>query len=808
MSFDFSREWPFFPDDEKLRVFEPRANVAILIGHTQVEIGGQRQADAPLAVLLPHLPATIDRGTIAAIGTIATLRDGVERVVQNLLTNPHITVVFLCGEDSPVFTPLEGFACLYRHGVDDGMHVIPGAATSARAIKVFARDALATVSADEVACVRARAIEIVDCRGAVDPAVFFADVAARLSQYVRPVEHPSWSFLETVDVYRWRPRVLQVPPGALPRDPALSVGHAEDGSVVVVGVRAAEPVVIRATGKADGRATRALHTLLRLGLLPPGPALDGPLAAITLASEREVLAAEFPVDAERVQLPGSRLALPAASEEEGRSSPIELDPRGFFKIRVLYEQGVLAADYHEAAGRHVETLQAKRAEDLLAAIVAGDYLGPSPAREQHLIYLGVQIARADFALRTGLAFEEGQPLSAAVRKNVDHHLYAAALVAGASLEETWVQGLTGLREQGLLTTTQKGRVAEGWCTFFFVPGMAEIAIPAAYPASDEHIANYAAELLAAAPEVRARGDYTYGDRTCHFHFDQIAAAGRHLVADGARLAVTQRWFPDVDLPSTARHRPCLVFDVWFQYAGRLHTLQIARSHDIYGGLPQNALGVARGWGRALAATTGLALGDLCFLSISNNFRVGDNADDVRRVIQGGVQAPELTPTLPFPTVRLVPAGDAGLGEALADVAAPITATYVESLATRAVGSPAEILAPFPMLAARLLDYRGHLDQISTVVGRLRTEVAGGGRGHSNSLLLSPRDPVADREHEATPLLCLQFRRQLGTVHAAAVVLGTVDSALALALHDLQRAIADAAHLPLGSAMLVSIDPTR
>ena len=73
MPFDFSREWPFFPDDEKLRVFEPRANVAILIGHTQVEIGGQRKADAPLAVLLPHLPATIDRGTIAAIGTIATI---------------------------------------------------------------------------------------------------------------------------------------------------------------------------------------------------------------------------------------------------------------------------------------------------------------------------------------------------------------------------------------------------------------------------------------------------------------------------------------------------------------------------------------------------------------------------------------------------------------------------------------------------------------------------------------------------------------------------------------------------------------
>ena len=28
VTFDFTREWPFFPDDEKLRIFDPRANVA------------------------------------------------------------------------------------------------------------------------------------------------------------------------------------------------------------------------------------------------------------------------------------------------------------------------------------------------------------------------------------------------------------------------------------------------------------------------------------------------------------------------------------------------------------------------------------------------------------------------------------------------------------------------------------------------------------------------------------------------------------------------------------------------------------
>ena len=103
--------------------------------------------------------------------------------MQNLITNPYITVLFLCGEDSPVFFPLEGIRCLYERGVDDGRHVLP--ANGGRSAKVFARDALATLSHEDIACFRSRALEIVDCRGALDPAAFFADVATRLPRYVR-----------------------------------------------------------------------------------------------------------------------------------------------------------------------------------------------------------------------------------------------------------------------------------------------------------------------------------------------------------------------------------------------------------------------------------------------------------------------------------------------------------------------------------------------------------------------------------------------------------------------------------------------
>ncbi len=816
MAFDFSREWPFFPDDEKLRIFEPRANVALLIGHTATDVGGATKVDAPLATLLERLPASIPPQQLAAIGTIATLRDGVERVVQNLLTNPYITTLVLCGDDSPVFYPLEGIRCLYAHGVDDGRHVIAGR-DGGRAAKIFARDPLATLSHEEIACFRRRELTIVDLRGPLDPADFFAEVGRRLPELVRPVDSPSWQVLEEIDPYRWRPRTIQVGAGAL-ADAGIRV-HGVGDELRVDG--AGLPPIV-ANGKPDGRAQRAIHEVLRRLAFTAEPGWESRLAAFGLAAERGVLATEFPGDAAKLGFSADAAACTGDTASNGarradavvaRASPLRLDPKGFFKIRVAYEQGTLAGDYHEGGGRHVETLVAKRAEDLLAAIVGGDYLCDEPeTRAQHLAYLAVQIGRADFALRTGLRFEEGQALAPDARKNVDHHLSACAVITGGSLEETWIRGLAHLRDEGLLTTTQKGRVAEGWCTFFGIPDMGAITIPEAYSATDEHIDRYAAELLAPAPDVRARGDYTYGDRTCHYFFDQVAAAGARLAADPRAVVVNQRWAPEVDLPAEAHHRPCLVFDVWFVYAGRLHTLQIARSHDVYGGLPQNALGIARGWGRTIAAATGLPLGDLWFCSISNNFRVGDDAENVRRAIQGGIRAEPRVATLPPPTViqadeATVRAGAPTAVGALTAAAGapPIQALWIPQIDDEPVRAVADVLAETPILADRLLRYRGVLDQVAAVVARLRNEVGRATRDRSNSLVLSPRDPRTDRSREATPLLCLQMRRQFGRLHAAAVVTCRAPS-LRVTILDLQRAIAVESGIPIGSATFVEIAP--
>ena len=131
-------------------------------------------------------------------------------------------------------------------------------------------------------------------------------------------------------------------------------------------------------GKADGRTQRALHEALRRGLIAEGAGLGvRAWRPLTLAAERTVLASEFPEDASALGWPDMTAATPPSIAvrspprlaASSRSDGILQDPRA-------YEQAMLAADYHD--GRRTARRDAAGeavAEDLLAAIVAGTYVG-------------------------------------------------------------------------------------------------------------------------------------------------------------------------------------------------------------------------------------------------------------------------------------------------------------------------------------------------------------------------------------------------------------------------------------------------
>jgi len=59
---------------------------------------------------------TFDR--IAIIGTLMTPNLGIEKIIQNIITNSNIRYLVLCGKDSPVFNAGQAIQCLFKYGVN------------------------------------------------------------------------------------------------------------------------------------------------------------------------------------------------------------------------------------------------------------------------------------------------------------------------------------------------------------------------------------------------------------------------------------------------------------------------------------------------------------------------------------------------------------------------------------------------------------------------------------------------------------------------------------------------------------------
>ncbi len=55
---------------------------------------------------------------IAIIGTLMTPNLGIEKIIQNIITNSNIRYLVLCGKDSPVFKSGQAIQCLFRYGVN------------------------------------------------------------------------------------------------------------------------------------------------------------------------------------------------------------------------------------------------------------------------------------------------------------------------------------------------------------------------------------------------------------------------------------------------------------------------------------------------------------------------------------------------------------------------------------------------------------------------------------------------------------------------------------------------------------------
>src|SRR5215467_14890037 len=91
--------WPVL--DGNYLVGDPRAPVAVCT-----------LTDDGLPERLASLPG------VAIAGTLATANLGIERVVSNVIANPAIARLLVCGKDSAIFGPGQSLLAMASDGVD------------------------------------------------------------------------------------------------------------------------------------------------------------------------------------------------------------------------------------------------------------------------------------------------------------------------------------------------------------------------------------------------------------------------------------------------------------------------------------------------------------------------------------------------------------------------------------------------------------------------------------------------------------------------------------------------------------------
>lgn len=112
--------------------------------------------------LTGRLAASAPRG-LAIVGTLHTENLGIERIVRNVLANPHIRFLVVCGEDTQQaigHLPGQSIAALCSHGIDEAGRIrgAPGK-----------RPVLKNVNRDQVDAFR-RQVELVSLIGELDAA--------------------------------------------------------------------------------------------------------------------------------------------------------------------------------------------------------------------------------------------------------------------------------------------------------------------------------------------------------------------------------------------------------------------------------------------------------------------------------------------------------------------------------------------------------------------------------------------------------------------------------------------------------------
>ncbi|MBL8630282.1 MAG: DUF4346 domain-containing protein [Rhodospirillaceae bacterium] len=134
-------------------------------------------------------PASVLPG-VAIAGRLYTVNLGIERMVQNIISNPRIRALVLCGKDSPVFHTAQGVRALLAQGVD-GAHRIIGAEGHLPVLANLSTPQIARFRAQITLVDAVGVTELADVERVVSDAAILARDAAPLAEADLPPLHGS-----------------------------------------------------------------------------------------------------------------------------------------------------------------------------------------------------------------------------------------------------------------------------------------------------------------------------------------------------------------------------------------------------------------------------------------------------------------------------------------------------------------------------------------------------------------------------------------------------------------------------------------
>lgn len=227
---------------------------------------------------------------VAIAGRLVTPNLGIEKVILNTISNPHIRFLLICGKESPVFHTAQSLVSLFRNGVDEEHRIISAEGHY---------PVLGNLSSDQIDRFR-RQLELVDCTDDED----LPSLRQKISTLAERQKPPLKS----------QPDLLH-------------------------------------------RMTSKEQTFTQIR--PGGP----------------------------------------------RGTPT-YDPNGFFVITVDHEAKAILVRHYQPDNTPAHEMRGRRAESILRGLVREGLI----SQLSHAGYLGVELAKAETALRLGLNYEQDHPI--------------------------------------------------------------------------------------------------------------------------------------------------------------------------------------------------------------------------------------------------------------------------------------------------------------------------------------------------------------------------------------------------------------